>query len=675
MALQTIQQRVLDQLGDTIGGVMAFTALWVKDQVNLGIRVIINRTPTKKCKHLYGTAPTKFAPTSGLLVETKKIISVLRDDDDSIPRECMEVPYENSAEVNDVNSQYAPSNHIPKFVMEPQTDGTIKIKVYPVSGSNIATANYVKYIEVDPSSATTLAGFPEELEPYVDLYAVIQGKIRSLGYYRKLINDTISNITGSVVISTTTFTSQTSVNVIHNAGVMPLVQILDDNDVVIEGEVTHNTVNDFTVAFLFSQTGTIITAIGSASGGDLVSFISTLPTWNAISMGTMPTVPTLEADAGTPPSALPTPPTIVSDISTFIAANALPTPPTIVSDISVFTGVNALPTPPTIVSDISTFIGANALPTTPTLEGDASGIVGLLGAIPTYDGTTTNTLADIVVTRIESILNTAADMIWKEQDGTDDISDDVENFLSTHDTEIANAASNGANAAVNTAQAELAKELAKLRNWEGEYKSKVQNFSEQITAWLGRWETYTDEDKIKIQKYIEDLNSWGLHWKAFTDEDKIAIEKYSADLRLWDTNWKAYTDEDKIAIEKYLADLKVWMEHWKAYTDEDKIAIEKYSADLNVWATQCKSFVDEDSLKISIYKEEVTEVIVTYRADIENEAQRFALGIQKSRSHLESAKVRLGIVGTQTQSVQLLPAEISLLQKQFDTGVESYIRN
>ncbi|KKN76990.1 hypothetical protein LCGC14_0364820 [marine sediment metagenome] len=631
MALQTIQQRVMDQLGDTIGGVMAFTALWVKDQVNLGIRVIINRTPTKKCKHLYGTAPAKFAPTSGLLVETKKIISVLRDDDGSIPRECMEVPYENSAEVNDVNSQYAPSENIPKFVMEPQTDGTMKIKVYPVSGSSIATANYVKYIEVDPSSAVTLAGFPEELEPFVDLYVVIQGKIRSLGYYRKLINDVVANITGSVVIGTTTFTSQTSVSVTHNAGVKPIVQILDANDVLIEGTVTHNTVNDFTVTFLFSQTGTIITSVGSSSGGDLVSFINSLPTWNDISMGTMPTVPTLEADASSPASALPTPPTIVSDISAFIAANALPTAPT-------------------IVSDISSFIAANALPTTPSIEADASEIVALLGAIPTYDGSTTNTLTDIVVTRIESMLNTAADMIWKEQDGTDDISNDVENFLSTNDSEMANVASSGANAAVNTAQAELAKELAKLRNWEGEYKSKVQNFAEQIDAWLGRWKTYTDEDNIKIKKFLGDLDSWIKHWKSFVDEDTVAISKYGVDLKAWDMEWNAYNDEDKIALEKYLADL-------------------------NVWATQWKSFVDEDSLKISIYKEEVTEVIVTYRADIENEAQRFALGIQKSRSHLESAKVRSGIVTGYLQSVGLIPNEITELQKRFDIGVESYVRN
>lgn len=503
MALQTIQQRILDQLGDTVSGVMEFSALMIKDWVNLGIRVIVGRTPVKKCKQLYSTAPAKFAPTTGITLETSKLISVLRDDGDSIARECREILFEDSEGIDDVNSWFYPSEFKPKFVVEPQTDGTVKLMVYPASVSSIATANYVSYPEVDPASLTTLAGFPEELEPFVDLYAVIQGKIRSLGYYRKKTEDAITAISGTTVVSNTNFTNQTSVVVTHNLGYYPLVDILDTNGVLIGGVVTHDTAtkNFYTVTFLFSQSGTIITSVPNSSGGDLDLFTGALPTWGTVTMGSMPTAPTLEADA--------------------------------------------------------------------------SGIVALLGAIPTFDGTTTVTLADINTDRIIHNLNTAADFIWKEQDATDDMTDDTEGFLSTHDSEMAREASNGANVSANIASEELKTELGKLNNWEGEYKSKVANFTAQINAWLGRWKTYTDEDNLKIKNYAE----------------------------------------------------------------------------------------------------QVAEIIQTYRADIENESQRFGLAVQKARSYLQSAQIRLGILGNYSQTLTLLPNEITLLQKRFDIGVDSYIRN
>ncbi len=64
--------------------------------------------------------------------------------------------------------------------------------------------------------------------------------------------------------TTTTFTSQTSVNVIHNFGTYPVVQVLDGTGAqLIPLTVTHNTVNDFTVTFIASTSGTIIASVGS----------------------------------------------------------------------------------------------------------------------------------------------------------------------------------------------------------------------------------------------------------------------------------------------------------------------------------------------------------------------------------------------------------------------------
>ncbi len=503
MALQTIQQRILDAVGDTIGGVISLSALMIKDWVNMGIRVIIGRIPTRKCEQLFSTAPSKFAPTTGLALETQKLISVLRDDDDNIPRMCDKVPYKKSSQLNDVNSLYAPSKVFPKFVLEPQTDSTIKIKVYPVSGSSIATANMVSFIEVDPAVLTVLAGFPDELEPYVDLYAVIQCKIRSMGYYKKIMADEINGISGTTVVSNTNFTNQTSVVINHGLGYFPLVDVLDTNGVEVGKVITHDvaTKNFYTVTFLFLQSGTIITSVPTSSGGDLASFVAALPTWVAVTMGTMPTIPILEADA--------------------------------------------------------------------------SNVSALIGAIPTFDGTTTTTLADISTTRIVNTLNQAGDLIWKAPDGsTDNINPDVEFFLTENDSEMAREASVGANSQVGIAKGEIETEIAKLGNWDKEYNAKVRNFVAQVNAWLAEWKTYTDED----------------------------------------------------------------------------------------------------NLKLVAYKEEVTAVVQEYRADIENEAKRFGLAVEKARSYLQSAQIRLGILGNYSQTLASLPNEIVALQKRFDIGVDSYVR-
>lgn len=64
--------------------------------------------------------------------------------------------------------------------------------------------------------------------------------------------------------SSTSFTTQTSVNVVHNFGTKPLVQVLNTSGVeVVPQEVTHNTANDFTVTFSVSRSGTIIATVGS----------------------------------------------------------------------------------------------------------------------------------------------------------------------------------------------------------------------------------------------------------------------------------------------------------------------------------------------------------------------------------------------------------------------------
>lgn len=60
----------------------------------------------------------------------------------------------------------------------------------------------------------------------------------------------------------TTFSGQTSINIVHNFGVQPLVQVLISSAVVVPYSIVHNTDNDFTVTFSTSQSGTIIASAG-----------------------------------------------------------------------------------------------------------------------------------------------------------------------------------------------------------------------------------------------------------------------------------------------------------------------------------------------------------------------------------------------------------------------------
>lgn len=57
----------------------------------------------------------------------------------------------------------------------------------------------------------------------------------------------------------TAFSNQTSVNVAHNFGRHPTVQVMNGTEeVFIPQSIVHNSVNDFTVTFSASRTGSIV---------------------------------------------------------------------------------------------------------------------------------------------------------------------------------------------------------------------------------------------------------------------------------------------------------------------------------------------------------------------------------------------------------------------------------
>lgn len=64
--------------------------------------------------------------------------------------------------------------------------------------------------------------------------------------------------------SVTAFSGQTSINIVHNFGTFPIVQVVDNTGaVLVPLTITNNTINDFTVTFSTATTGTIMSSVGS----------------------------------------------------------------------------------------------------------------------------------------------------------------------------------------------------------------------------------------------------------------------------------------------------------------------------------------------------------------------------------------------------------------------------
>lgn len=62
--------------------------------------------------------------------------------------------------------------------------------------------------------------------------------------------------------TSTPFTLQTSVNVTHNFGAYPIVQVMNESgDLITPQGIKHNTINDFTVTFGIASSGTIVSLL------------------------------------------------------------------------------------------------------------------------------------------------------------------------------------------------------------------------------------------------------------------------------------------------------------------------------------------------------------------------------------------------------------------------------
>lgn len=133
-------------------------------------------------------------------------------------------------------SDFAPSSHV-----------SLTNNPHNTSDANLLISDIVT------NNANTLRhGFLPKLSGNASQY------LTGVGTY-----STIAGSSGPSNYAEVSFSGQTSVNVVHDFGIKPIIQILISSEVAIPYSITHNSDNDFTVTFTTAQTGSIIATAGS----------------------------------------------------------------------------------------------------------------------------------------------------------------------------------------------------------------------------------------------------------------------------------------------------------------------------------------------------------------------------------------------------------------------------
>lgn len=199
MALQDFGSRVMDRLADTqTTGDLSVTSTMLKDWLSEGANDIVSRIPQKKLV-FFAKEPAAFAPTTGVAVETDKIIDVFRNDG-TIDQPCRVIPSRYRGRATDSDDLMYASETDPVWYIDQTTNGTQQLKILPTSASSIGKVVHVQNFEVNATD-TAINGFPNELEKQVVNFAIMGAKIREAGHNRRQAQTEIEAITDSGILS------------------------------------------------------------------------------------------------------------------------------------------------------------------------------------------------------------------------------------------------------------------------------------------------------------------------------------------------------------------------------------------------------------------------------------------------------------------------------------------
>ena len=184
MALQTFSLRLLDKIGEALAGDLGLDAGMFNDWLTEGTRKIISKMPKQLWK-FFGKTPAAFAPTTGVVVESQKVIQAFRSDG-TIQQPCRIIDEKLKGRATDTSEiNYATATD-PAAYVDFTTTATPTLKILPVSGTAVGYVTYVNFPTIAAATDTVINGFPDDLEDVVVDYALMQAKQRESSYLRKL---------------------------------------------------------------------------------------------------------------------------------------------------------------------------------------------------------------------------------------------------------------------------------------------------------------------------------------------------------------------------------------------------------------------------------------------------------------------------------------------------------
>ena len=168
----TFAQRIEELIGSDYTTIAANSYV---DLFNAAIAEVADMLPTELLlKYAIGPILLDGNTPTWANVEGDKVLLATREEGDGGPhRECTQVSIQDFERTKDINSIYLATAHSPVFAFT-TTGGNTSLTLYPAPTSTEgAKIYYFHYPSTDNTGATSLTGFPNEVEQAVVLKACI----------------------------------------------------------------------------------------------------------------------------------------------------------------------------------------------------------------------------------------------------------------------------------------------------------------------------------------------------------------------------------------------------------------------------------------------------------------------------------------------------------------------
>ena len=190
--MSTYEDKITAYIGEAAGGDIAYTQTQVSDWLTEGARDILNQVSNKYLR-VISTKSSAIENSSGSAIKNAKVLSVDRNNG-SRKYPCRRILPEYSDRAGNVNDMLYAMPTDPCFYIQ---DGKLYILPNPTSVYK-GYYHYVAYPVIvygdSPGSYNSSDLFPEEFEPLLTKYAVIQIKQREATLLRRNAEDELGKL-------------------------------------------------------------------------------------------------------------------------------------------------------------------------------------------------------------------------------------------------------------------------------------------------------------------------------------------------------------------------------------------------------------------------------------------------------------------------------------------------